>query len=169
MLTSHVERLAQSANLMLQDGGMPQEPVFSAPQLRQPVLQALAAAVHQLRQQQQQQAQASASNAPSNGSRGTDGDSACIQPAPGEVKLTVLLTWQDSGARYDLWCHAQPLPGRPVPPISVQIRQAPPPFGRAGLRPHPDTLTHPSPARTIRTRSLRVLRDARNRTRACAL
>lgn len=38
-----------------------------------------------------------------------------------QVKLTLLLTWDSSGAP-DLYCHAEPLPPRPKPPVKLQVK-----------------------------------------------
>jgi hypothetical protein len=94
-------------------------PSFTPQQLRQPLMQAAAAAVLDLQRQQQRRGASASTSAGSS-------DAGCASQPHGEVKLTVLLTWQaDAADDYDLWCHAQPLPPRPEPPISVQIRGAP--------------------------------------------
>lgn len=41
-----------------------------------------------------------------------------------EVKLTLLLTW-GVGGESDSYCHAEPLPPRPTPPIKLQVRGLP--------------------------------------------
>jgi len=43
--------------------------------------------------------------------------------APGEVKLTVLITWDDE--KFDIFSHLVPLPDRPVPPVKVMVKGNP--------------------------------------------
>jgi hypothetical protein len=38
-----------------------------------------------------------------------------------QVKLTVLLTWSNTGEP-DVWCHGEVLPPRPRPPIKAVVR-----------------------------------------------
>ncbi|WIA18133.1 hypothetical protein OEZ85_009609 [Tetradesmus obliquus] len=108
MLSSHVQRLATSANLMVDadaraaDHLAADTPLFHSDSLRPLVVDSMRVAVQQLAQQQQQQ---------HGGQRG-------------EAKLTLLLTWGGSG-QPDLWCHAEPLLPRPKPPVKLLIKGLP--------------------------------------------
>lgn len=127
-LSSHIERLATSANLMLAanggasgssglGGACPAAcPPFTAQQLRAPVVSSMAAAVRSF---QASPSPSSPSSDPTTGSSAGGGGGAEGRP---EVKLTVLLTWGEGGCEPVVWCHTQALPPRPRPPIIVQIR-----------------------------------------------
>lgn len=103
-LSSHIQRLATSANLMVDadtraaDHLSADIPLFHSDVLRPLVVDSMQAAVQQLRRQP------SAHDC--------------------EVKLTLLLTWDSSGAP-DLYCHAEPLPSRPKPPVKLQVKGMP--------------------------------------------
>ncbi|KAF6258830.1 aminotransferase [Scenedesmus sp. NREL 46B-D3] len=107
MLSSHVQRLATSANLMMDadaraaDHLSSEPPLSHSDTLRPLVAGCMRAAVQELSQRVQQQ-----------GSQ------------PGEAKLTLLLTWGSSG-QPDLWCHAEPLLPRPKPPVKLLIQGLP--------------------------------------------
>jgi thiol oxidase len=114
-LGSHIARLAASANLMLDADetlvtSRTTAPRFSADALRPGVVACIAAAMAAMRARQ-------------SGSE------------PEQLKLTLLMTWQDgsnggsSGEQHplehDLWCHAEPLPPRPRPPVKLAFRGLP--------------------------------------------
>lgn len=44
--------------------------------------------------------------------------------APGEIKLTVLITWDEEGG-YDIFSHLVPLPALPRSPVKVMVKGAP--------------------------------------------
>eukprot|EP00878_Enallax_costatus_P014182 GHUV01014834.1.p1 GENE.GHUV01014834.1~~GHUV01014834.1.p1 ORF type:complete len:311 (+),score=57.25 GHUV01014834.1:151-1083(+) len=106
MLSSHVQRLATSANLMVDadirsnDHLSADTPLFHSDSLRPLVITCMKEATRGLKEQL-------AGN--------THGF---------EAKLTLLLTWSSDGTP-DLWCHAEPLLPRPNKPVKVLVKGMP--------------------------------------------
>ncbi|GBF93598.1 hypothetical protein Rsub_06318 [Raphidocelis subcapitata] len=142
-LSSHVERLATSANLMVQSdeqlvtsAGHEPAPPFTAQQLRPRVMDCLAAVIAAF-----QSGACSGGAAPAAGAADAAATDAAAAAAGGngaarraaaesaagrELKLTLLMTWQDpASGEFDLWCHGEALPRRPAPPVKLQIRGLP--------------------------------------------
>lgn len=152
-LSSHVQRLAQSANLMAQadaqlvtnEGAPP--PAFTAQQLRPRVLSCLSSVVEAFHTGACKGGVACLPDPPAggNGTGGTgNGNGSGGEPSAGsagtdagvgeedlarqlrrkQLKLTMLMTWGESGG-YDVWCHGEALPDRPRPPVKLQFRGLP--------------------------------------------
>ena len=111
-----------------------QQPLFSAEQLRPHVVACLGAAIAAFRR-------GDCGGGSGSGGGGGSGTNGSGEQEARQLKLTMLLTWGDAagaGGRanqggagegapppFDLWCHGEPLPPRPRPPVRVEVRGLP--------------------------------------------
>ena len=96
----HVQRLVESYTAMqLKNGASPVSPFASADAMRALLLQRLSGALREY-------------------------DSLYADHRLAELKVTVLIAWNDAAAEHTVYTHLCPLPGVPRPPIKVHARCA---------------------------------------------
>lgn len=123
-LTHHVDRLARSVQLMMEADCLEGKPhavhlrakyahLADPARLRPLVVASLQAAMAEFRKRE-----------PSGSSTPASSEAAAPPSShPSELKLTVLVTWEEQGD--DVYAHVGQLPPRPVPPVKVQVRGTP--------------------------------------------
>ena len=114
-------------------GGAAPPPPFTAAALRPRVLQCMGAAIAAFRRGESERAPGAGGGAQQQQQQQQQERAEVRQ-----LRLTVLMTWGGGGGSggngngsgrgppdFELWCHAEPLPPRPRPPVKLQMRGLP--------------------------------------------